>query len=101
MAQSTLCDPAHGSALTSEVLSQPPCPDSLTRSGIARLQGGTCIIIGDAHEWVAEASRLVQERINCTIFPMEAFYRHDRHSQARPPFTSHADRRSAAAACMH
>ncbi len=71
---------------------------SLKRSGPARSQGGTCIVIGDAHEWVAEASRLVQERINCTIFPMEAFYRHEGHSQARPPFTLRAG--ALPAACM-
>lgn len=52
------------------------------------LQGGTCVVIGDAHEWVAEASRLVQERINCTIYPMEAFYRQEGHSQVSPPLCS-------------
>ena len=40
-------------------------------------------MIGDDHAWVVEASRLAQERLNCTLLPMTPFYRHEGHSQAR------------------
>ena len=46
-------------------------------------QGGTCIVLGDDHAWVAEASRLAQERIKCVVQPASPFYRREGHMQAR------------------
>ena len=46
-------------------------------------QGGTCIVLGDDHAWVAEASKLAQERIKCVIQPASPFYRREGHMQAR------------------
>ena len=40
-------------------------------------------MLGDDHAWVAEASRLAQERIKCTIQPTSPFYRREGHTQAR------------------
>ena len=54
-------------------------------SVLAGAQGGTCLVIGDDHAWVAEASRLAQERINCTLLPLQPFYRREGHHQARLP----------------
>lgn len=50
-------------------------------------QGGTCLVLGDDHAWVAEASRLAQERIKCVIQPASPFYRREGHMQARMHIT--------------
>ena len=55
---------------------------SSAASVLAGAQGGTCLVIGDDHAWVAEASRLAQERINCTLLPLQPFYRREGHHQA-------------------
>ncbi|KAK9840749.1 hypothetical protein WJX81_002183 [Elliptochloris bilobata] len=61
-------------------------PEDYVETFVSRfpdVQGGTCIILGDDHAWVAEASRLAQERINCTLQPLSPFYRQEGHKQAQ------------------
>jgi hypothetical protein len=47
----------------------------------ARLQGGTCVMVGDEHAKVTEAAKAAERHLKCSIFRASPFWRKDGFSQ--------------------
>ena len=40
----------------------------------SRVQGGTCIMVGDDQEWIAEASKIAAATLGCKTFSKTLFH---------------------------
>ncbi len=55
-------------------------------SGV-RMQGGTCILVGDTPSRVTEAANFAKKHLGCKVMQSTPYYRTDGHLQVRFPLS--------------